>query len=164
LEQQGYGTVALNSRKYFWREKSPEIFAGDFEQLANYYLKIWGKSELIILGYSFGADVASFLPNRVSPELRKKIKKIALISPSASTDFVIRLSDLVSETENINRKYKVSPQIEQTDMTVVCTFGQEEIKVLRNGLATKKNLTIISLPGDHRYQYNFSLLVKTILI
>lgn len=164
LEQQGYGTVALNSRKYFWREKSPEIFAGDFEQLANYYLKTWGKSELIILGYSFGADVASFLPNRVSPELRKKIKKIALISPSASTDFVIRLSDLVSETENINRKYKVSPQIEQTDMTVVCTFGQEEIKVLRNGLTTKKNLTIISLPGDHRYQYNFSLLVKTILI
>lgn len=164
MQKQGYGTVVLNSRKYFWSEKSPEVFARDFEQLATYYLKCWGKSELIVLGYSFGADVVSFLPKRVSAELRKKIKKIALISPSVSTDFVIRLSDLISETENINRRYKVSSEIAQTDMTVVCTFGQEEIKVLKNGLATKPNLTIISLPGDHRYQYNFSLLVKTILI
>ena len=155
--------MALNSRKYFWSEKSPEVFTRDFELLANYYMKAWGKSGLIILGYSFGADVASFLPNRLSPDLRQKLKKIALISPSASTDFVIRLSDLVSETENMNRKYKISPEIEQTGIPVVCTFGKEELKVLRYSLAAKTNLTIISLPGDHRYQYNFSLLINTLL-
>ena len=34
LVKQGYGVVALNSRKYFWNEKSPEIFAHDAEHLA----------------------------------------------------------------------------------------------------------------------------------
>ena len=163
LEQQGYGVVALNSRKYFWSVKSPEIFARDLEMLSNYYMKAWGKSGLIILGYSFGADVVSFLPSRVSYELQKKIKKIALISPSARTDFVIRLSDLVGETENLNRKYKVSTEIEHSTLPEVCSFGQEELKVLKNDLKSSKNLNIITLPGDHRYKNNFIILIKTLL-
>jgi len=162
LVKQGYGVVALNSRKYFWNEKSPEIFAHDAEHLAQYYMKEWNKTSVIFVGYSFGADVTSFLPNRVSAELRQKIKKIALISPSASSDFVIRLSDLVSESENVNRKYKVGPEIDQIILPVVCTFGNDEDKVLKNTLIISKNITINKLPGDHRYNYDFPLLLKTI--
>lgn len=162
FESQGYGVVALNTRKYFWDERSPEVFAHDFELLSNYYLKEWKKSSLIIVGYSFGADVASFLPNRVSVELHKKIKKVALLSPSASTDFVIRLSDMIGESEKINRKYKVEPEIEKIDLPVVCIFGNEEVMSLKNSLRKNKNLTISELPGDHRYNDNFALIVKLI--
>ena len=162
MEQLGYGVVALNSRKYFWSGKSPEIFAKDIEQLTNYYLKVWKKSGVFIAGYSFGADVVSFLPNRLSADLQKKIKQIALISPSASTDFVIRLSDLVGETENINLRYKVKPEIDQIGLPVVCTFGKEEVKMLKNTLMIRKNLTTMLLRGDHRYNNDFELLVKTI--
>jgi len=159
---QGYGAIALNSRKYFWSGKSPEDFARDITQLTNYYLQAWNKSSVIIAGYSFGADVTSFLPNRLPAELRKKIKRIALISPSASTDFVIRLSDLVGETENLNRRYKVKPEIDQIGLPVVCTFGKEEVKVLKTSLESRKDLKTIELPGDHRYNNNFGLLVKTL--
>jgi type IV secretory pathway VirJ component len=38
FEKQGYGVVVLNSRKYFWNEKSPEVFASDIEQLSKYSL------------------------------------------------------------------------------------------------------------------------------
>ena len=162
FEHQGYGVVALNSRKYFWSGKSPEDFARDITQLTDYYLQDWKKSSVIFVGYSFGADVASFLPNRLLTELQKKIKKIALISPSASTDFVIRLSDLVGETENLSRKYKVKPEIDQIGLPVVCTFGKDETKVLKSGLKIKKGITVVELPGDHRYNYDFALLVKTI--
>jgi len=72
FEKQDYGVVTLNSRKYFWNEKSPEVFADDIEKLSTYYLREWRKSSLIIVGYSFGADVAGFLPKRVSVELQKK--------------------------------------------------------------------------------------------
>ncbi len=162
LEKDGYGVVALNSRKYFWSEKSPDTFARAIEKLSNYYLEKWKKSSLIIVGYSFGADVASFLPNRVSAELLHKIKKIALISPSASTDFVIKLSDLVSESENVNRKYKVGPEINQVLIPFVCTFGNDEEKALKNTPIKNKDITVKKLPGDHRYNYDFSLLTKTI--
>ena len=162
LEKQGFGVIAFNSRKYFWNEKSPEAFAHDIERVSDYFMKAWNKQSLNIVGYSFGADVASFLPDRVSAGLRKKINKVALISPSASTDYEIRLSDMVGTGDKLNRKYPVEPEIEHAGLPIVCTFGTEEDKVLKSSLKSTKSLTVIKLPGDHRYQYNFALLVKSI--
>ena len=162
FEKQGYGVVTLNTRKYFWNEKSPEVFAGDIDQLSKYYMKEWKKSIVMIVGYSFGADVGIFLPGRVSAGLQKKIIKIALISPSASSDFVIRLSDMIGENENINRKYKVKPEIEKTDLPVICIFGKDEVLSLKTSLRKNKNLTIHELPGDHRYNDDFTALSKMI--
>ena len=162
LVNKGYGVVTLNSRKYFWSEKTPDSFARDFEQVSNYYMKEWKKSSLMIVGYSFGADVACFLPNLVSVELKNKIRKIALLSPSASTDFVIRLSDMVGEGENTGRKYQVEPEIEKSAMNTICIFGTDEAKILKNSLKRSNSLNIKEIPGDHRYQRNFTLLSQII--
>lgn len=162
FEKQGYGVVTLNTRKYFWNEKSPEVFARDISQLSGYYMSAWKKSSVIIVGYSFGADVGIFLPGRVSVELQKKIIKIALISPSASSDFVIRLSDMVGDSENVNRKFKVKPEIEKTVLPVICIFGKDEELMLKISLRKNKNLQICELPGDHRYNGDFAALSKMI--
>ena len=162
FEKQGSGVVTLNSRKYFWNGKTPDAFARDVDELSKYYMKEWNKSGVIIVGYSFGADVGIFLPARVSAELHKKIVSIALISPSASSDFVIRLSDMIGESENVNRNFKVKPEIEKTDLPVVCIFGKDEELMLKNSLRKSKNLTIHELPGDHRYNDDFNALSKLI--
>jgi type IV secretory pathway VirJ component len=85
-----------------------------------------------------------------------------LFSPSASTDFVIRVSDLIGGSENVDRKYKVRPEIESTDLPIVCFFGKEEVMTLKSNLRKNKNLTIYELPGDHRYNNNLALLSKII--
>jgi type IV secretory pathway VirJ component len=163
FEKQGYGIIALNSRKYFWDEQSPQVFANDVEHLCNYYLKEWGKSSLIIVGYSFGADVSIFLPRLLSANLQQKIARMVLISPSASTDFEIKLSDMVGETENVTRKYKVEPEIANNKLQLICTFGDSEQLILKSKLKNTKNITTRILPGDHRYNNNFNLLLKTIV-
>jgi len=162
FEKLGYGVVSLNTRKYFWREKSPEVFVHDIDQLSVYYMNVCKKSSVIFVGYSFGADVGIFLPVRVSVELQKKIIKIVLISPSASSDFVVRLSDLIGDSENVNRKFKVKPEIEKTDLPVICIFGKDEELMLKTTLRKNKNLHICELPGDHRYNGDFSALSKMI--
>ncbi len=162
FENKGYGVVAFNTRKYFWSEKSPDDFARDMDLVSNYYLKEWNKSSFIIVGYSFGADVASFLPGRMSVELQKKIKNIALLSPSASTDFVIRLGDMIGGTENVNRKYKVGPEISKIGLPVVCVFGLDEVMALKKTFQKTKDHSIFELPGDHQYNQDFDLIVKTI--
>lgn len=163
FEKQGYGLVALNSRKYFWNEKSPQVFANDMELLCNYYLKEWGKSSLIIVGYSFGADVGIFLPRLLTAGLQQKITRMVLISPSVSTDFEIRLSDMVGEKENVNRKYKVETEIAKNKLPLICIFGEKEELILKSTLKNNKNITTHLLPGDHRYDNNFDLLIKTIV-
>ncbi|HKI90483.1 MAG TPA: AcvB/VirJ family lysyl-phosphatidylglycerol hydrolase, partial [Draconibacterium sp.] len=126
FEKKGYGVVSLNSRKYFWKGKSPEVFARDMEKISNYFMGNWKKASLIIVGYSFGADVASFLPNLLTTDLKQKIKKIALLSPSASTDFEVRLSDLLATTDDAARKYKVGGEIKKNRLPMACIFGKNE--------------------------------------
>jgi len=125
-------------------------------------MSAWKKSSVIIVGYSFGADVGIFLPGRVSVELQKKIIKIALISPSASSDFVIRLSDMVGDSENVNRKFKVKPEIEKTVLPVICIFGKDEELMLKISLRKNKNLQICELLGCQRYNGDFAALSKMI--
>lgn len=36
FEKHEYGVVILNTRKYFWNEKSPEVFASDTSRLSRF--------------------------------------------------------------------------------------------------------------------------------
>lgn len=160
LEKQGYGVVSLNSRKYFWSQRDPDEFAHDIETIAEYYLKAWGKSSLAIAGYSFGANAGAFLPGRLSPAILEKVKLFALLSPSSSTDFVIRISDLLKEKDTTDRKYKLEPELIHTNFPVTIFFGEEEQLALKNSLKKNESIVIHEVPGDHRYNNNYDLLLK----
>ena len=162
FENKGYGVVSLNTLKYFWKRKTPDSFAQDIEYLANYYMGEWSKNSVIIVGYSFGADVAAFLPERLSKNLLAKMNHIVLLSPSASSDFVINLSDLIGDSKNTMRKYKVEPELNKTTFPIVCIFGRKEDLKLKSTLIKKNSLTIIELPGSHQYKNDIALLVKRI--
>ena len=162
IEKKGYGVVSLNSRKYFRNKKTPEIFVKDIEYLSNYYMKEWNKTSLIIVGYSFGADVSAFLPKRLSKAILSKMDHLALLSPSVSTDFVINLKDLIGDSRNTKRKYKIAPEIIDSKFPVVCIFGMDEDLKLKNIPIKSKWLKIHKLPGNHHYKENTALLIQTI--
>ena len=162
FEKEGYGVVAFNSRKYFWTKKTPDIFAKEATQLAAQYLKEWSKKNVVWVGYSFGADVAAFLPGRLSKEMATQTERIILLSPSLSSDFVIRLTDLIGDSKNTKRKYKLGPEINASVIPVVCVFGRKEDLLLKNSLIKKETLTILELPGGHQYNNDPASLVKLI--
>src|SRR5665647_116807 len=162
FEKEGYGVVSLNTRKYFRNKRTPDFFAQDIEHLAQHYMSEWNKTSLIIVGYSFGADVTAFLPRRLSTALLSKMNHIALLSPSLSTDFVINLSDLIGDSKHKKRKYKLGPEINESSLPIVCIFGLKEDLHLKNILIKKESLTIHEIPGSHHYKNNTALLVQLI--
>ena len=162
FERQGYGVVSLNSYEYFKDKKSPSVLARDIGTISTDYLKEWNKTSLIIVGYSFGADVASFLPGYLSAQLKGKVKKIALLSPSASTDFVVRITDLLGFGDNENGEYKVKPQIEETKLPMVCIFGKNEALLLKKSLENNDLISVYELPGGHHFDDNFDGLIHII--
>ena len=163
INNQGFGVVSMNSLKYFRTQKSPEVFARDIAQISDCYLKKWNKTSVIIVGYSFGADVASFLPDYLADSLKKKITKVVLLSPSASTDFVIRISDLLGFNDNEKGKFLVQPEIEKSQLPMVCVFGQDESLLLKEQLKNDDFVSIYKLPGHHNYHDNYIRLVKIII-
>ena len=65
LNKKGYDVFALNAKSYFWNKKTPEQTATDIN---NYLIKkIAGRKnqQVVLIGYSFGADVLPFIVSRL---------------------------------------------------------------------------------------------------
>ena len=75
-------------------------------------------------------------------------------------DFAVRLSDMIGESENLDRKFKVKPEIEKTDFPVIYIFGDDEQLMLKTTLVKNKSLTIHELPGYHQYNDNYAAISK----
>ena len=73
----GIDVVGLNSLKYLWTPRSPDELARDIERIARHYMASWRKTDLILLGYSSGADILPFVPPRLSPGTLDRVLLVA---------------------------------------------------------------------------------------
>ena len=95
LSKNGYPVIAFDSKKYFWDKKTPVQFGKDVQVILDQYLKEWNKESFIIVGYSFGADVSSFLPANLSKNLSDKLNAMILLSSGYSTGFEVKLMKIL---------------------------------------------------------------------
>jgi len=162
FQAKGYSVIALNSRKYFWSAKEPKQLGDLIVKIINQYNKDWGERPFIIIGYSFGADAVAFIPANVSAKVLASIKSLIMLQPSSSTDFEIKLADLYSSSDNADRKYNVIKELNQLRYPeVLCLFSAEEKDLIRTKLQNK-HLAVETLPGDHRFNYAYPLLINRI--
>jgi type IV secretory pathway VirJ component len=151
LAENGYSVIALDCRQYFWQAKTPDQFTADAQTIIDYYLHVWHKSGFAIVGYSFGADVGVFLPGRISKNLFTHLKNMVLLSPGASTDFAIRLIDMVGLGKASVWKYKTGPELNKIAVPVLCVFGDDEDMAFKTNLKESEYIHKITIPGSHHY-------------
>jgi type IV secretory pathway VirJ component len=163
LGNKGYAVIALDTRNYFWKEKTPDQFGHDAEMMISYYLSAWNKNSFSIIGYSFGADVGAFLPNHISTRLSSKLKSVVLLSPGFSTGFVTKLSNMLGIGGSDNDKYKVYPELRKISVPVRCIFGDEEESDFYASLKATERIHKITIPGSHKYKNDTKMVVKAIL-
>ena len=53
----------------------------------------WKRDQVLLIGYSLGADVLPFMASRLPPDLLAHVRLIALLGPSHSTPLEIRVKD-----------------------------------------------------------------------
>lgn len=162
LAQKKYTVIILNSRKYFWKQKLPDYMAAQVSEIIQFYITKFKKKEFSIIGYSFGADAATFYNTRVPKNLLPLLKSTILLSPSIATDFTVKLADLLG-IESSSGQFKTLPEILKIPTYVLCVFGEEEEKQLYNGIANKKNIKRVLLPGSHKYDNDINKVITTVL-
>lgn len=164
LNKNGYSVIGLDSKKYFWSKKTPSQFANDIQPLIIQYLREWNKKEIIIIGYSFGADVGSFLPSNMKKVVADKIKTMILLSSGFSTSFEVKLMGmLISGGDSNSEKYKVYPELLKATFPVSCVFGSDDDSDFKLGLKETKNIHKIVIKGNHHFNNDISLVLKTVL-
>ncbi|MFH2132581.1 MAG: AcvB/VirJ family lysyl-phosphatidylglycerol hydrolase [bacterium] len=148
LQERGIPVVGFNSLKYFWQKRSVAETAKDLEIVILHYTRIWKKNRVILIGYSFGADVLPFITSRLPLELLNKVALITLMGPSEFAEFEFHVSGWVGRDAS-KHEFPVQPELMKlADKKILCIWGDREKASLCPQLTYPFVKTII-LNGDH---------------
>jgi type IV secretory pathway VirJ component len=154
--------AGLDALKYFWKEKTPEQTTSDLSIILDYYLTVWKKQSVILIGYSFGANIVPFVLTRLKDPFKEKVVKAVLISPDPEADFEIHIIDMLN-MDMAEYKYNVINELNKLKNTkILCLFGATEDDE-RISLFGSSPVRVVELPGNHHFRFNFPPIVDKIL-
>jgi type IV secretory pathway VirJ component len=162
LAAKGIPVVVLNSLHYFWKQKNADQAAVDLNRILQYYCALWKRNRVVVIGYSFGADVLPFMLNRIPKDSLQKINAIALLAPGSTADFQFHLIDWFVNHKRSTAQ-PVRPEIEKLrGQTILCFYGTGDGDALCSDLDASLVKTI-PLKGGHRFGKDYQPIVDEIL-
>jgi type IV secretory pathway VirJ component len=161
LAKRGIAVVGLNSLKYFWQGKTPEIAGEDLNRILRAYLAAWKKDKVVLIGYSLGADVLPFMANRLKPDLLNHVVLIALLGPDNKANFEFHLTDwLGGKSRN---SLPVLPEVAKLeDKRFLCIYGEEEKDSLCLQLSGNQ-MRVFSFKGAHHFGGSYEAIANLIV-
>lgn len=144
----GIPVVGLDVQKYFWDKRSPREIGQTLKDLIDHYKNSWNKSELILIGYSMGAEVLPFAVNQLnSASDQNLIKNIVLIAPNKNVQFEITLMSYISTpTEG----EPLLPEVKKLSRKKVHIICDDDPNALCHELPTK-DWDAQQLDGGHHF-------------
>jgi len=160
LNKQGYAVIGLNAKDYFWSKKRPQEAATAIEDVINESNKQWKKKNVVLIGYSFGADVSPFMLTHFSTALSNKVNHLVLLSPSSKTDFEIHVLQMFGWGKYEGES--VPAEINKISKRVTIIVGDDENEFPFHEL-TISNKQIIKMRGGHHYDGDVDALSKQVV-
>ncbi len=161
FNDRGVPLVALSTLKYFWQARTPEVAAADIGRVIRHYLSAWKRERVMLVGYSFGADVLPFIVNRLPPELRARISTVNLLGLSENASFEIHVAGWVPGSSTGSEP--VRPELEQMHgVQALCLYGAGE----NNDPCARfagGSLTALELGAGHHFGGEYGELATTML-
>ena len=161
LSAQGIPVVGVDSLRYFWTPRTPESAAADTDRIIRYYLTQLKKQQVMLIGYSQGADVMPFIINRLPAETRKHVALGAVMGLSEHALFEFHLGNWVNATQD--QGLPTAPEMERpSDIPMLCIYGEGETDTLCPKLDPQK-VHVVKLPGGHHFGGDYERLAKEIM-
>jgi type IV secretory pathway VirJ component len=162
LAAQGIGTVGWDSLSYYWKARTPEEVAPDLARLLRHYLQAWGKRQVLLIGYSFGADVLPFLVSRLPPDLRESVVLVVFLGLGPTASFEFHLTDWLSSSTS-GDSLPVLPEVRRiAPLPRLCIYGDQERGSLCPGLRAD-GVAVRELPGDHHFGGDYAGVARLIV-
>jgi type IV secretory pathway VirJ component len=159
LADRGIPVVGVNVLKYFWQAKTPETCARDLERILDHYSAEWRAQRVLLVGFSFGAEVLPVIVNRLSPGARARVTSVVLLSPGPTADFVFHVSDWL-EDKTYPDSVLVVPELEKLGLPALCVYGLTE----KDEVCTRaKGVRPLGLPGGHHLNMDAGAVVRAAL-
>jgi type IV secretory pathway VirJ component len=158
LNAKDVSVVAVNTKKYMWKEKEPAQIACDLEALIDRYNGKWGKSQVVLLGYSMGAEDLPFAVNCMKDSYLHFLKDIILIGPWQKATFKINLLDYVME---LNKGLDIYAELQRMKMkTAYVICDDNEMSICHKDLESVIDHDFLG--GGHHFGGDYNMLSKMI--
>jgi type IV secretory pathway VirJ component len=160
LAKAGVPVVGWSSLKYYWTPRTPEGAAHDLARILEHYGRVWGRSRVLLVGYSFGADVLPFLVSRLPAPLRSRVALVGLLGLSEQAAFEFHVAGWLGiETGH----HPTVPEVARLETTpVVCLRGEDEgdsaCRLLHGGA-----VRTVTLPGGHHFGGEYERIAEALL-
>lgn len=162
LQEQGIPVVGIDSLRYFWSERTPAETSADLGKIMDTYRRKWGVSNVVLLGYSFGADIIPATYDLLSKADKARVKQISLLALSKEVDFVISVTGWLGVAgegkggNTLEAISKIDPKVVQ------CIYGTDEdddpCPTLKD-----KGIETVPIDGGHHFDEDYESLGKRIV-
>jgi len=157
LQSRGVFVIGFDMRDYLrGGKRTPASTAYDVSRVARRYMALWQLDSIAIVGYSRGADVAPFVANRMSSDVRPRLSLIGMLTLLERASFVYHFSDLWRMTSG-SGDTPITPELQQlaqTKMRMLCIYGKDEKESLCR-TAPAGLMTVIQRDGKHHFDGNY---------
>jgi type IV secretory pathway VirJ component len=160
LAASGVPTVGLNSLKYFWTQRTADEAAKDVARVIRHYLSSWGKKRVLLVGYSFGADVLPFVVNRLPADLQSQIATVSLLGLDSTASFEVSVADWLG---NDASGLPTRPELANLAVKpVLCIYGEGEQDSICPSLQESR-VTSEQVGTGHHFSGEYAQLAEKIL-
>lgn len=118
LAARGIPVVGWSTLGYYWTPRTPDGAAADLSRVIAHYTAAWQRPRAILVGYSFGADVAPFLVNRLPPADRATLASVVLLAPSDSATFEFRVGQWIGRASPDQQPTR--PELARLEVPTIC--------------------------------------------
>ncbi|CDZ32287.1 Virulence factor family protein [Neorhizobium galegae bv. officinalis] len=161
LQSQGIPTIGLDSLRYFWSERSPQATADDLAKIIEHYRRQWGVQNVLLVGYSFGADVLPATYNLLPAEDRARVKQITLLGLSHEVDYEISVTGWLGVSGDGKGGDPMTDIVKIDPKLIQCVYGTDEdddpCPTLKD-----KGVEVVPIEGGHHFDENYQALGKRI--
>lgn len=157
FQGEGYGVVGVDTLRYFWNEKTPREMGDDLEAIIGRYGPEWKAKNVMLAGYSFGADVIPFAWGRLSKQVRDSVRLVALLGLSKTADFQLSVAGWLGVGSGDHDVLKPAAGLPMD--RVLCVYGKEELEEADNDVACATSVfpksAQLETPGGHHFDENY---------
>ncbi len=160
LAKHGIPTVGWDALKYFWTRRTPEGAAHDLDRVLNYYSQAWGKSHVLLIGYSQGADTMPFMVNRLPGATRDLVGFTTLLGISDNAVFEVHVANWFG---NPAKGIPTAPELAVwSGAPYLCLYGASDREAACAQL-TGQGGSQLKMAGGHHFGRRYTRIADEIL-
>ncbi|MBO9544016.1 AcvB/VirJ family lysyl-phosphatidylglycerol hydrolase [Caulobacter sp.] len=161
LADNGVPTIGVDSLTYFRTRRSADGAARDLADALRQYEARWGRTKVVLIGYSFGADALPAIIPHLPADLRAHVDRLVLIGAGPNGDLQFHPVSWLNLAAADS--FPVRPAIDALkNLKITCVYGDQERNDICPTLSDAATIKV-RLPGDHHFNRDYGALAAAVL-